>query len=173
MTDYPSTLPAPQVSDYALETAMPISAVTFERGNRRQRRGAKKDRQVFTLSFVFSTAQLTIWQLWANQYGYDWHSMDLESPYSGLSIEGLTLIPHTVRYISDIALQLVAPDVFRVSVTAEMDVSTTPDGVLAPSGNWYVAGTPASPATDTITAGTPGSPAADFIIAGSPALPAA
>jgi len=173
MTDYPSTLPAPQVSDYALETAMPISSVTFERGNRRQRRGAKKDRQVFTLSFVFSTAQLTIWQLWANQYGYDWHSMDLESPYSGLTVEGLTLIPHTVRYISDIALQLVAPDVFRASVTAEMDVGTVPQGLLVPSGNWYVGGTPASPATDTITAGTPALPATDFIVAGSPALPAA
>lgn len=173
MTDYPSTLPAPQIAEYAIETAMPISAVTFERGNKRQRRGAKRDRQVFTLSFIFSTAQLTVWQLWANQYGYNWHSMDLESAYSGLSLDESILIPHTVRYISDIALQLVAPDVFRVSVTAEMDVSTIPEGALPSSGNWYVAGTPASPATNTITAGTPASPAADSIIAGSPALPAA
>lgn len=173
MAEYPSTLPAPQVSDYAIETAMPISAVTFERGNRRQRRGARKDRQVFTLSFIFSTAQLTVWQLWANQSGYDWHNMDLESPYSGLTLDEAILIPHTVRYISDISLQLLAPDVFRVSVTAEMDVTTVPQGILAPSGNWYVAGTPASPATNTITAGTPASPAANFIVAGSPANPAA
>lgn len=173
MTDYPSTLPAPQVSSYTVETAVNISAVRFEHGNSRQRRGAKRERQVFTLTFLFSLIELWAWQSWANANGYDWHSMDLESPYSGLTVEGLVLIPHTVRYIGDISIQSVSADLVRVSVQAEMDVSTIPVGIITPSGNWYVAGTPASPATNTITAGTPASPATDVIIAGSPALPAA
>lgn len=173
MTDYPSTLPAPQIVDYAISTAVPISAVTFERGNKRQRRGAKKERHVFTMSFLFSTIELKTWQLWANQFGYDWHSMNLESFYSGFSLDGSLLIPHTVRYISDITLQLVAFDLFKVSITAEMDVSTVPQNILTPSGNWYVAGTPASPSTDIVEAGTPALPSTDFIVAGSPANPAA
>lgn len=173
MAAYPDGLPLPQVAEYSVATVRGLGAVRFERGNTRQRRMVRRDRNVFSLAFVFTTAELWTWQSWANQYGYDWHTMSLESAYSGLSVTGASLIPHTVRYISDIAFQTIAAGIVRVSVQAEMDVTTIPQGILAPSGNWYVAGSPSSPATDKILAGTPAAPSTDTIIAGTPALPAA
>ncbi len=173
MVAYPDGLPLPQVADYSVSTVRGLGAVRFERGNTRQRRMSRRDRNVFGLTFTFTVAEPWTWQSWANQYGYDWHNMDLESAYSGLSVTGASLIPHTVRYISDIAYQTIASGIVRVSVQAEIDVTTIPQGIIAPSGNWYVAGTPASPATDKILAGTPSAPSTDTIIAGTPALPAA
>lgn len=173
MVAYPSDLPLPLVADYAVSTVRGVDAVKFERGNRRQRRTAKRERQVFALAFTFSMAQLYEWQTWANAYGYYWHTMNLESPWSGLSASGSALIPHTVRYISDLSIEAITAGYVNVYVQAEMDVSSVPQGILAPSGNWYVAGTPASPAANRVIAGTPSAPATDVIIAGTPASPAA
>lgn len=173
MTDYPTTLPLPQIADYSSQTAMGLSAVTFEAGNRRQRRMSRRQRHTFTLSFVFTTGQLWTWQSWANSNGYDWHLMNLESAYSGFSVSGDRLIPHYVRYISDIGVEALGNDYHRVTVSAALDLDRPPSGNIVPSGNRFVAGTPASPATDTITAGTPSAPAANTITAGTPAIPAA
>lgn len=173
MAEYPTTLPGPQIAEYGISNIFGLSAVRFERGNNRQRRGAKRDRIVFGLSFVFSTAQLWTWQSWANRYGYDWHTMPLESAWSGQSSTGETVVPHTVRYISNIDIQPIGNGYVRVSVQAEMDVNTLPQGIVVQTGNWYVARTPSNPATDVIIAGTPASPSTNVIIAGTPDLPAA
>jgi hypothetical protein len=58
-------------------------------------------------------------------------------------------------------------------VSAELDLDRPPSGNISTTGSWYVAGTPASPAADTITAGSPSSPATNTITAGTPAIPAA
>lgn len=173
MTDYPSTLPLPAIADYAVQTVMGVAAVAFENGNRRQRRTSRRERHTFNLSFTFTTAQLWTWQSWANQYGYDWHQMLLESAYSGFSATGDRLILHYIRYTSDIDIEAIGNGYLRVTVSAELDLDRPPSGNIVPTGNWYVAGTPASPATNTITAGTPASPATDTITAGTPATPAA
>lgn len=171
-SSYPAGLPAPQFAGYANETNVGLSAVQFEAGNRRQRRTAAKDREAFAVFFQFTTQQWWQWLSWVNQYGYDWHSLKLASAYSGLSISGEILIPHTVRYTSDIGFELVSPGIFRVSTQLEMDVSTVPQSIFTPSGNIYAAGTAASPATDKIVAGTAASPSSDIIIAGTATLPA-
>lgn len=173
MSDYPTTLPLPSVMDYAVQTVMGVSGVTFEAGNRRQRRTSRRERHTFNLSFTFTTAQLWAWQSWANQYGYDWHLMNLESAYSGFSATGDRLIPHYVRYTTDINIETLGGGYFRVMVSAELDLDRPPYSAITPTGNWYVGGTPDAPATDTITAGTPASPAANTITAGTPAIPAA
>lgn len=173
MTDYPSTLPLPQIADFSAQTAMGLTSVSFEAGNRRQRRVSRRQRHTFNLSFVFTTAQLWTWQSWANGSGYDWHLMLLESAYSGFSVSGDRLIPHYVRYISDIGIEALGNDYHRVTVSAALDLDRPPSGDIVPTGNWFVAGAPASPAANTITAGTPAAPAADTITAGTPAVPAA
>ena len=152
---------------------MGLTATTFEAGNRRQRKGTSRQRHTFNLSFVFTTGQLWTWQSWANLYGYDWHLMNLESAYSGFSITGDRLIPHYVRYTSDIGIEALGNGYFRVTVSAALDLDRPPSGDIVPSGNWYVAGAPATPAANTITAGTPAAPATDTITAGTPAVPAA
>lgn len=173
MAQYPATLPGPLVAEYGVNNVFGLTAVRFENGGSRQRRGAKRDRIVFALSFHFSTAQLWTWQSWANGEGYSWHTMELESAWSGLSGTGETVIPHTVRYISDIVIEPLGAGYVKATVQAEMDVNTLPQGIVVQTGTWYVARTPSNPATDRIIAGTPAAPSADVIIAGTPDLPAA
>lgn len=173
MTDYPSTLPAPQIAEYGISNQFGLSSVRFENGQTRQRRGAKRDKLYFSFSFIFTTAQLWEWQSWANLYGYDWHQMDLESHWSGLTLTGEKIISHTVRYIGDITIMPLGGGYVKATVQAEMDTDTVPQNVVVVSGNWYVARTPSNPATDTIIAGTPSAPSANVIIAGTASVPAA
>lgn len=171
MTDYPGSLPAPQIEGYQVEIDYGTTGVTFENGNRRQRKGFRKERHFFQYSLVLDINELWTWQSWANQYGYDWHYEDMVSNYSGTT--GKALIPHYIRYISDINIEPVDRDYFRVSLQAEMDLNTLPTGTIVVSGNWYVARTPSNPPTDRILAGTPAAPSANIIIAGTPGTPAA
>lgn len=174
MASYPSDLPQAMIADYSVQTSTGISAVRFENGFARQRRTARRDRQVFTLSFVFTTSQLWEWQLWANANGYAWHTMNMESPYSGLSVSGENLIPHSIRYVSSPTIELMSIGYVRVSVSAEMDVTTLPQGIVTFTGNWIRGGTPAAPSSSAYyRAGIPATPSADTVTAGSPALPAA
>lgn len=169
---YPFGLPQPLVSGYGVDVNYGLSAVTFERGNTRQRRGVSRQRHVFSLSMILTIPQLWEWQSWANRYGYDWHLMDLQSSFSGAA--SVRLIPHTVRYISDISVQLVDHAHVQVAVQAEMDLNTLPIGAVIPSGDWYVGGTPASPSSsNSVQAGTPAAPSSNVITAGSPGVPAA
>jgi hypothetical protein len=175
MPSYPSSLPAPLVSGYGVSTVFDLSSVEFERGNTRQRQGARRETTAFTLSFLFSTAELWAWQSWANANGWDWHTMDLQSPYSAMSISGAAAIPHSIRYTSEqISMSFLGNGIVNVTVQAELDVTALPQGIYAYTGDWIVAGTPASPSSaNWYIAGTPASPAADFVIAGTPAMPAA
>jgi hypothetical protein len=171
MPTYPSTLPCPQIEGYQVNVDYGVAAVVFENGRRRQRRSASRERQIFSLSLVLTLPQLWTWQSWANQFGYPWHQMNLESHYAGLV--GKTLVSHTIRYISDITIEPVDADYMRVSFQAEMDMDTLPAGIVQPSGNWIIARTPATPPTDWIIAKTPAAPSTDTITAGTPATPAA
>lgn len=171
MTDYPSTLPCPQIEGYQVNVDYGMTAVTFEHGNRRQRRGSSYEIHVFSLSLVLSIRELWLWQSWANQYAYGWHKMNLESHYSGLA--GKQLIPHTIRYISDIAIEAIDADYVRATFMAELDMTTLPEGVIITGSDWIIAGTPPAPSADWIIAGTPGLPSTDTITAGTPATPAA
>lgn len=164
--DYPSTLPCPQIDGYQIETDFNVSRVTFEHGNTRQRRYAEHEVHTFSLSLVLSIRQLWEWQSWANQYGYDWHWMQLESHYSAAGKNGL--LPHYIRYISDISIAPVDADYVRVSFQAEMDLNTQPQGVVQVTRNWILAGVPLTPSTNWIVARTPDDPSTDHIIAGSP-----
>lgn len=173
MAQYPPGLPLPELANYSASTNVGLTLVRFENGMARQRRSARINRHSFSMSFVFTSAQLWTWQSWANQYGFDWHSMLMESPYSGLSVSGANLIPHTIRYTSDISLEVVSQGYMRASIIAEMDVTTLPQGIVTFTSNWVRGGTPAATYTDAFRGGTPATPSVDTVTAGSPALPAA
>lgn len=171
MATYPSNLPAPLIAEYSNSVNFGLSAIQFETGHRRQRRGAKRERQVFGLALVMPRALQYQWQTWINQYGYDFHYLDLESNWSGGT--GQTLIPHFVRVIGDIVVEEIDGMNVKITYQVEMDLNTLPTGAFVPSGNWYVARTPSTPPTDRIIAGTPSSPSTDWVIAGTPGIPAA
>lgn len=173
MISYPSTLPAPQIAEYQVEVGFGVSAVRFERGNTRQRKSVKNERHVFVLAYVLDPSLLWPWQNWVNKYGYDWHYQNLASSYSGFSAD--VLIPHYVRLISDVSITPIDANHVRVTVQAEMNLSTVPQGIVVQTGDWVLAGTPASPSSsNSYQAGTPASPSnSATLIAGSPGQPAA
>ena len=174
MASDPIGLPNGQISDYSVATATGLAPIKFERGNTRQRRTAQRHKQSFTLSFVLTSSQLWTWQLWANENAYNWHTMLLESAYSGLSVSGQALIPHTIRYVSDISIQVISQGYLKATVLAEMDVTTLPQGIITITGNWIRAGIPATPSSaNYYRAGIPATPSTDTLTAGSPAIPAA
>jgi hypothetical protein len=168
---YPTGLPTAQIADYQLDIDYGVDAVVFEAGNRRQRKAFKQERMVFTMSLVLHYSDLWTWQSWANEYAYDWHWMPLESNYT--STTGKKLNQHYIRYISDLAIQSIDQQYFKVSLQAEMDLNTLPQGSVIYSGNWYVGGTPAAPSVNYLVGGTPAAPKTDFVIAGTPDAPAA
>jgi hypothetical protein len=171
MTAYPSSLPLPQIEGYQVAVTIGTSGVQFENGNSRRRRSARQERHVFSMALVLSVSDLWDWQSWANEFGYDWHYLNLTTSFAGFTT-GRTL-PHYIRYIGDISIEPVSASHVRVSFQAEMDLNTLPLGIIEQTGNVYVAGTPASPSSsNTIRAGTPASPSTDQIIAGTPGLTA-
>jgi hypothetical protein len=171
VTDYPSSLPLPLIADYQVDITSGLSRVTFEHGNTRQRRSARRERHTFTLSLTLSVQELWTWQSWANQYGYDWHYLNLISNYSGFTDS--IAIPHYIRYIGDISIQPLSGTHVMVRVPAEMDLNTLPLGIVQQTGDVYIGGTPAAPSnSNSIQAGTPASPSTDNIIAGQPGLTA-
>lgn len=177
--EYPRDLPCPQIEGYQIDVDYGATSVTFERGNRRQRRAFTRETVLFNLSLVLSTSQLWTWQSWANQYGFDWHYMDMPSPFSGRVSE---TNQHFIRYTGDFSIEAIDQQYFRVSLQAEFSLDTAVQAAAADSGNWVISGAPTvfgsppaplSIASDWIIARTPDNLPADTIIAGSPRYPAA
>lgn len=116
MPDYPSTLPLPQAEDYGHSVLSGNTAVKFEHGNTRQRAKMSANQYYFNLAFVLTTAQLAAWQIWATRYGYDWHSIVLTGkPF----LSSTSLLPTTLRYVSDITIEPLSGNYFKATVTAE------------------------------------------------------
>lgn len=173
MAGYPSTLPTPSIEGYQSQVDYGYSGVTFENGNRRQRKRYRQEIYQFSFSLILTSEQLWTWQSWANDFGYSWHWMKMQSNYVGAG--GATVLLHYIRYTSDISIEALDGPYFRVTVQAEMDINTLPQGVAVNTGNWIRAGTPASPSnSNTYIAGTPASPSnSNTVISGTPSYPAA
>jgi hypothetical protein len=187
MVAYPGALPLPVVQPYAIVAQTGLSAVKFEHGNNRQRRGSRRARQVFSLSFTLTVAQLGQWVSWANGSGYDWELMSLAGPYSSGVVT-----PHLVRLIGSPEVQMLTPSVAQVSVMAELNVESVHAGIVIFTGNRIIAGAPSSPSASLVIGGrltrapapalllvpdgtwivaqTVAIPAVDFVRAGVPAL---
>jgi len=173
MTDYPSLLPCPTVSEYKGAVDFRLTTVKFNRGNTRRRRQAANRLETYDLVFAYTAHQLWMFQAWANQFGYDWHYMPIVTHYSGFVDQAGTLL-HRVRITSDVTITALSADMFRVRISVEVDTASRPFGITVPSGDWIIAKTPAAPATpDWIIAQTPPAPSTDTISAGTPVSPAA
>jgi hypothetical protein len=172
MAQYPTGLPSAAIDSYSVDVSYGVYRTDFEHGNTRQRRTVTEKRHEFNMSMTLTMPELWQWQAWANAYGYDWHVMELLSPFSGFT--GSVLIPHEIRYIGDISISLIGLDHVRVSVRAELNLESVPAEPIVPSGDWILGGTPSSPSSsNAIRGGIPSSPSTDFIISGTPAVPAA
>ena len=99
-----------------------------------------------------------------DQQAVDWFYMDIVTPRTPVTITSTNLF----RMVAGTQQTKRGHDYISVTASFEM-IPGYPDDPLAPEHTWadsyIVAGTPASPSSDTIEAGTPASPSTDEIVA--------
>lgn len=170
---YPAEFRCAQITPYRIAVDMGVLRTPMDSGLQRQRRLYRTMPHTFQLEFVMTVVELGDWQVWVNQYAYDYFIMPrLESFYAGRL--GEISSPHSCRFTSNLDIDNPVFGWVRVRVSAELDPLQPISGPTVPTNLWVVGGTPPTPSNvNTIIAGAPPAPGADAIVAGSPAFPAA
>jgi len=169
---YPANFPCPQLLPYDWAVNMGVLRTPMDSGHARQRRLFRTMPHVFQFEFMVPVALLGQWQVWVNDFAYDFFLMDGQSMWS--SLLGVAVSPHSVRFVTDLEFNQVSRAYVRARVAAELDPRQQAiSNPVIPSFQWIVAGTPQAPSIDGVVAGTPAAPALDRIIAGTPTAPVA
>ena len=120
MTKYPASMVEPTIAAYSIGVDMGVLRTQIRSGIPRQRRRHRTMPQKFTFSFVIKINDLDVWQEWVNDFAYEWFEINIMSYLTNNGTDGKACSPHTVRFISDIALSAFDYDHFNVTVNAEM-----------------------------------------------------
>ena len=135
---WPKTLPMPDRDGYQYAIEFGLLRTAFEGGYVRQRRTVWGLPSTFAMSFRMDTEQLAILQKFLHAYGYSWFAMDLVSGGARIVRPASDCVLHKVRFISNPSHDLIGPNVWRVSLQAEvqsmLDVrADTTTGVIFPT----------------------------------------
>lgn len=172
---YPSSFPTPTVQNYNIAVDMGIVRTRFDTGVNRQRRRYRTMPHLFNFTFAMPIVDLDTWQMWADEYAYQWFEIPAASYLTGMAQNDKNCSPHVVRFVSDLQITPLSNQSFAVTVVAEMAPTSkySRPGIL--TDKWIIAGDPATPSPDWIIAGNPdlASPSTDWINPGSPEFPAA
>lgn len=167
---WPAELPCPQIADHKAEIYTAVVRTPFEGGNTRQRRVHNQIPHAISLSWIFKQkVELGLALNWLNINGFNWFTINI--PGALASIKNLDTTLTTVRLISDLKTQLIHTTdgyVWHMEATAEwepLDSDFGAAGAAFYTGQWIIAGDPATPSAPDV------SYAADWVIAGDPAHP--
>jgi len=149
MTDYPAKFRMPLYAPLPIELAGGVSRVKFDSGDHRQRRFRFGLPRVYQATFTMLRADFDAWSLWVNENAYDWFYMPLDDCSLML-----------VRFITDLDVQLISPDMLSVTVSIEAGNSVKTEASIT----WILAHIPSAPSAEWVIAGTPPIPAADYVI---------
>lgn len=135
---WPSTLPQPDRDGYNYGIEFGLMRTVMQGGYARQRRTVYGMPATFAMSFRMNTAQLAILQTFLHAYGYSWFAMDLVSGGARVVRPASDCVLHKVRFISNPAHDMIGPNVWRVTLNAEVqsmiDVrADTATGVIFPN----------------------------------------
>lgn len=117
---WPKTLPYPDRDGYEYAIEFGLLRTAFEGGYTRQRRTAWGMPATFGMSFRMTTAQLGILQTFLDKSGYGWFAMDLVSGGARVVRPLSDCVLHKVRFISNPTHALIGPNVWRVTLQAEV-----------------------------------------------------
>lgn len=149
---YPTTFPCPRIAAYTVGSDMGILRSGMENGRSRQRRKHKTMPQAIQMTFGMYLESLNMWQIWANQYAYEWFYCPAVT-YATADVKHPHDSPIIVRFISDITWTTVSHDFIDVTVRAEM----APEAASATGevGVWVIGRRPSNPATNVLIGGSP------------------
>lgn len=123
---WPKTLPAPDRDGYQYALEFGLLRTGMQGGYTRQRRTVFGMPASFALSFRMNTAQLGILQAFLHLYGYSWFAMDLVSGAARIVRPASDCVLHKVRFVSNPTHDMVGPNVWRVSLQAEVQSMLDP-----------------------------------------------
>lgn len=129
---WPASLPMPDRDSYQYELEFGLTRTQLEGGLIRQRRNVWNMRGTFALSFRMNTKQLGTLQTFLDVYGYGWFAMDLVSGAARVMRPGSDCLLHRVRCISNPLHQMIAPNLWRVTLTAEVEAMRDPRADTGP-----------------------------------------
>jgi hypothetical protein len=129
---WPQTLPMPDRDGYQYQMAFGLVRTPFSGGSVRQRRTVWSMPGTFALSFRMNTEQLGTLQLFLDTSGFGWFAMDLVTGAARIMRPGSDCILHRVRFISDPTHQLIGPNLWRVTITAEVEAMRDPRADFTP-----------------------------------------
>jgi hypothetical protein len=123
---WPVNLPQPDRDGYGYELAFGLLRTQMQGGTVRQRRSVFNMRGTFSMSFRMNTAQLGILQVFLDKFGYGWFAMDLVSGAARVWRVKSDCLLHRVRFISDPSHAMIGPNLWRVTLAAEVEAMSDP-----------------------------------------------
>jgi hypothetical protein len=123
---WPATLPMPDRDGYQYALGFGLQRTAFAGGTVRQRRTVWSMPGQFNLSWRMNTAQLGILQTFLDAYGYGWFAMELVSGAARVWNDASDCLLHKVRFMSDPTHAMIGPDLWRVTLAAEIEAMRDP-----------------------------------------------
>lgn len=123
---WPKALPMPDRDSYQYEMEFGLLRTQMQGGSIRQRRTIWSMRGTFALSFRMNTAQLGVLQIFLDKYGYGWFAMDLVSGAARVWRPASDCLYHKVRFIANPLHAMIGPNLWRVTITAEVESMADP-----------------------------------------------
>lgn len=117
---WPKSLPMPDRDGYQYAIEAGLIRTQFSGGYTRQRRTVWGMPATFAMNFRMNTAQLAILQTFLDVAGFSWFAMDLVSGGARVVRPASDCVLHKVRFISNPSHELIGPNVWRVSLQAEV-----------------------------------------------------
>lgn len=123
---WPSTLPMPDRDGYQYAIEFGLMRTVMQGGYTRQRRTVFGMPATFAMSFRMNTVQLATLQTFLHNYGFSWFAMDLVSGAARIVRPAADCVLHKVRFITNPTHDLIGPNVWRVTLQAEVQSMIDP-----------------------------------------------
>jgi len=150
LPSWPASLPFPDRDGYQYQLGFGIVRTPFAGGSIRQRRTVWSMPGTFNLSFRMNTAQLGILQVFLDQYGFGWFSMDLVSGAARVQRPLSDCLAHRVRFIADPVQMMIGPNLWRVTLQAEVAAMREPNADIGAATQFDTVDEVAPEATDAL-----------------------
>jgi hypothetical protein len=121
--DYPTSFPKPLIDGFNIKVDPGLIRTVHGAGYARQRQLYTWQPEIYNFTFAVESKNLSNWQDWANEFGYEWFKIDFMTHESSKTQTEKHCTTHTVRFIGNITI---------ASLNREQYVEIAVLGELAP-----------------------------------------
>jgi len=136
MPIWPAALPMPDRDSYQYTVGFGLLRTTMQGGSTRQRRTQWGMPGTFNLSWRMNTTQLAVFQMFCHQFAYGWFAMDLVTGAARVWRPKSDCMYHRIRFIADTNQTMIGPNLWRVTVLAEVEAMLDPRADTSTAGQF-------------------------------------